>query len=176
MMGKDRQRRQRAAVAKVSFSGSYVFLKPEAEGMVRVRQYLLSLLPPAVLEEGKAKVTNWHCTVMFSKTEAELDKLQEKIHTNKRMYARLVKLDTFGANGDTLVGLLDSPDILAYHEQVKDTLTWDSEFDYVPHISLVSLEEGFPENLRGWLDALNEDLAASPLNLYFGNPAVDYSR
>ena len=74
MMGKDRQRRQRAAVAKVGFSGSYVFLKPEAEGMVRVRQYLLPLLPPAVLEEGKAKVTNWHCTVMFSKTEAELDK------------------------------------------------------------------------------------------------------
>ena len=35
MMGKDRQRRQRAAVAKVGFSGSYVFLKPEAEGMVR---------------------------------------------------------------------------------------------------------------------------------------------
>ena len=28
--------------------------------------------------------------------------------------------------------------------------------------------------LQGWLDALNEDLEVSPLDLYFGNPAVDY--
>ena len=168
--------RPNRALAKVSFKGSYVFLKPEAKGAARARQYLLPLLPPALLEDGKASVTDWHCTVMFSNTDIGMDELLEKIDTNQRFYARLFKLDTFGPNGDTIVGLLDSPDILAWHEQVGNVLAWDSEYEYVPHISLVKLPEGFPENLRGWLDALNEDLAASPLNLYFGNPAVDYSR
>ena len=46
MKGKQQQQQQDAALAKVSFSGSYVFLKPEAEGVARVRQYLLGLLPP----------------------------------------------------------------------------------------------------------------------------------
>ena len=168
--------RPNRALAKVSFKGSYVFLKPEAKGAALVRQYLLPLLPPALLEDGKAKVTDWHCTVMFSDTDLGLDELLEKITTNQRFYARLFKLETFGKNNEVIVGLLDSPDIRAYHEQVSNLLAWDSEHEYVPHITLVTLPEAFPENLRGWLDVLNDDLATKPLDLYFGNPAVDYGK
>ncbi len=111
-------------------NGVYCCCNPSQETKDAIKSFCAAYDVPNPLS-----AKDLHCTLIYSD---KVDPDFESISTyDKPIEAKFKGFDLFGEDKNTLVILLDSPDLQARHKELMDkydlNYSWD---DYAPHVSL----------------------------------------
>ena len=136
--------------------GTYVCIKPSITSIMEFKRFFKKIVPPF-----EPKFSDYHCTMMVSNNNCEYDILMNAIGIINNVSGKIIKFEQ--VNDGSVVGWLDSESIHNLHSQIKNHLTWNSEFSYNPHITVFVSNN----DMSDWCNQANEVLKTNDLIVNF---------
>jgi hypothetical protein len=135
--------------------GFFVKALPTTESAVLLASYFRVLDPLQI---------DLHATVLYTKQTA-VDVILPKIDKHSRYSAIGKELLYWESNDGNIVLKLDSPDLVALHQQFKDAGLVPSFPEYIPHVTLIHPCEY--NHYQHLMNDLSSRLSSAPLSLEF---------
>jgi hypothetical protein len=136
--------------------GTYVCIKPSITSIMEFKRFFKKVVPPF-----EPNFSNYHCTMMLSNDNCEYDILMNAIGIISNVSGKITKFEQVGDG--SVVGWLESESIHALHRKINNHLSWDSEFDYNPHVTVFLSKN----DMSDWCEQANEVLKTNSLIVNF---------
>ena len=136
--------------------GTYVCIKPSITSIMEFKRFFKKIAPPF-----EPNFSDYHCTMMVSNDNCEYDILMNAIGIISNVSGKIIKFEQVGDG--SVVGWLESESIHELHRKINNHLSWDSEFDYNPHVTVFLSNN----DMSDWCEQANEVLKANSLIVNF---------
>mgnify|MGYP003497401189 FL=1 len=136
--------------------GTYVCIKPSITSIMEFKRFFKHVVPPI-----DPNFSDYHCTMMMSNDNCEYDILMNDIGIIHNVSGKIIKFEQ--VEDGSVVGWLDSESILELHTRIKNHLSWDSEFNFNPHISVFQSNS----DMTYWCNNANQYLEFNSMNINF---------
>lgn len=108
----------------------------------------------------------YHCTIIWSNQEIDYVELLDQIRFIN-LEGRITRFEQV-ADG-SVVGWVDSPDIMQLHNKTKEILSWDSDFEFKPHMTVFKSDT----DASDWCNQANEFLKTIRMIVSFNGTQIN---